>query len=347
MKVPPRNIESFVKSPKPEARAILIYGPDEGLVRERMNVMTKNICPDMSDPFGVTEISAPKLSETPSLLTDEAMSISMMGDKKVVRLVDATDKATKIVKETLPALNQDSNLILVAAGELSPRSSLRLLFEKAENAAAIPCYVDDERSIARIINEGIREAGYSITSDAATYMASNVVGDRAIARSEIAKLATYMGNESKNINIDDVIACVGNSADLSMDGIAKNVAAGRFAEADRVLNHVLSEGITAVAVLRSLQNYFMRLHMTKARVEQGDSLDTAMKKLRPPIFFKAKAPFEAQVRNWGLPQLEQALSLITSVEAKCKQTANKPETLCGRLILSLSQVGTRAFGRRR
>ncbi len=347
MKIPPRSIESFVKKPDTDICAILIYGPDEGLVRERMNVMTKNVSKDIKDPFNVTEISAPKLSETPSLLTDEAMSISMLGDKKVVRLIDATDKVSKVIKETLATIKTDNNLILVAAGELSPRSALRLLFEKAKNAAAIPCYVDDERSIVRIIKEGIAQAGYSISSDAATYMASNVVGDRAIARSEIAKLATYMSGVSKNITLDDVIECVGNSADLSMDGIAKNVAAGNFSEADKVLNHVLSEGITAVAVLRSLQNYFMRLHITKSRIEQGDSLDSAIKKLRPPIFFKVKAPFEAQVRNWGMQQLEQSLSLITSVEAKCKQTANNPEIMCGRLILSLSQVGLRAAGRRR
>ena len=346
MKVQPRNIEAFVKQPPANICAVLLYGPDEGLIRERLTVFTKNIVADLKDPFNIVDITGSSLQENTALLADEALSISMLGDKKVVRLREATDKNVAAIRNAVSSLTPDCNFIIIEAGELSPRSNLRAMFEKENNLAAIPCYVEDERNIAKVISTALRDAGYRANNDVINHIATNVVGDRAIARSEINKLITYMGEE-KNITLEDAQKCIGNSADLSLYDIAKLVASGKFVEADRILNHVLSEGISAVAILRSLQNYFNRLLLTKARTEQGDSLDSAMKKLRPPVFFKEKSAFEAHARNWSLSAIETAMTIIISAEAQCKQTASMPETICGRAILSLSRMGVKSLGRRR
>lgn len=340
-----KAIDGFAKNPPPDMLAVLVYGPDEGLIRERMNLLTRHVVPDANDPFGVVEFSAGDLGDNPARLLDEAQSISMLGGRRVVRLRDADDKAANAVKSALEALRPGDNLVLVSAGELPPRSALRQMFEAAPNAAALPCYVEDERDIARVLKDGLRDAGYNMPSDALVYMAANVVGDRGVARSEIDKLVTYMG-ANRSITIDDVMACVGSSAALSLDDLSKHVASGLYAEADRILTFVLSEGLPAVTVLRTLQNYFTRLSVTRARIDRGANIDVAMKKLRPEVFWKHKAAFEAQVHGWGAEQLQQALTLLMSVEAKCKQTGSDPNILCGRAILSLAQTGARALRRR-
>jgi DNA polymerase-3 subunit delta len=340
-------IDGFVKKPSPAVAAVLLYGPDEGLIRERMNLLTGNVVADIRDPFNVVELAAKQLAENPARLMDEVLSISMLGGRRVVRVHGAGDDVTPAVRSVLDALGPADNLVLISGGELSPRSSLRLLFENAENGAAIPCYVEDERDIGRVIGDSLKTAGYTIPSEAVSYMAGNVVGDRAVARSEVEKLITYMGGAQKSISLDDVIACVGNSAALSLDDLARHVASGQFGEAERILEHVLSEGIPAVTVLRNLQNHFLRLHVSKARMQRGESMEDSLKKLRPPLFFKVKSAFEFQLSAWNLNQLEQALALLSGVEAKCKQTASDPHTLCSRAVLSLSQIGLRAAGARR
>jgi DNA polymerase III subunit delta len=151
----------------------------------------------------------------------------------------------------------------------------------------------------------------------------------------------------KNITLDDVVACTGGSAVLPLDDLARFTASGFFAEADRVLRFLISEGESPVRILRVLQDYFMRLHITKARLAQGEDMEFALKKLRPPLFFKAKDAFIAQVNGWSAQQLEQALSVLTGAEAKCKQTGSEPEVLCSRAVLALSQMGGRAISQRR
>ncbi len=346
MKLGFRDIEGFAKNPDPKALAVLIYGPDEGLVRERLKLLTKNVVSDPNDAFNVTDLTAGKVSDTPALLMDEAQSISMLGGRRVIRLRDASDKITAIIKDTLAALKAGDNLVLVEAGELGPRSSLRQLFEAAPNAAALPCYVDDEKDLSRVIADDLRNRGYKISGDALQHMASNITGDRMVARSEVEKLVTYMGPQ-KEIDIEDVMACVGNAAALPMDDIARHIASGKFAEGEKVLRYHLAEGESAVTILRNLQNYFAKLYTTRARLDKGESLDMAHKKIFPAIFFKNKSAFDAQVTGWTLRGLEQAQSLLMTVEARCKQTGADPDLLCSRALMSLAQMGNKALNSRR
>ena len=344
MKLAYRDIEPFVKSPNPAARVILIYGPDSGLMKERAKAIGQSIVVDINDPFNAVTLSTDLLNEDPARFSDEANAMSMMGGGRLIRVEDASDKLTPLIKEYLENPN-DSALIVLEAGELGPRSSLRKLCESAKNAAALPCYVEDERDISRVLKDALKEEGYNMPSDALVYMAANVVGDRAVARSEVQKLVTYMG-ANRNITLDDVIACVGNSAALSLDDLSKHVASGQFPEAERILSFVLSEGLPAVTVLRTLQNYFTRLFITKARMDKGENMDAAMKKLRPEVFWKLKPAFEAQLRGWSMENLQMALNQLVSTEAKCKQTGSDPEILCGRAILAITQMAARGMRRR-
>ena len=153
MKLAFRDIEPFVKKPDPAARVILVYGPDDGLMRERSKAIGGTVVEDLNDPFNVAALSADLLLEDPAKLNDEANAMSMMGGDRLIRIENATDKLTPLLKEYLEAPSAHS-LIILEAGELGPRSSLRQLCEKAKNAAALPCYVEDERDLGEDVGVG-------------------------------------------------------------------------------------------------------------------------------------------------------------------------------------------------
>ncbi len=348
MKLQFKGIEAFVKKPPAHVLAILIYGPDEGLIRERSSVLVKGAGVDEKDPFAISNISQGQLTDNPALLLDEAKSISMLGGRRVVRLrlIDNPDRATAAAEAALKQLKDGDNLVIIEAGELGPRSSLRVLFERLENAAALPCYVEDERDLTRLVSEVLKSQGFRISSEAMSFFAISVIGDRAVARGETEKLITYMGGQ-RDIALEDVMACVGAGGQLPLDDLTRHMGSGQFGEADRVLQLALAEGESPVAILRHMQNYFLKLHITKARLAKGETLDAALIKLRPPLFFKLKDAFVAQMNGWTMAQLEQAMALLMTVEAKCKQSGAEPETLVSRAVLSLAQLGARATGQRR
>ncbi len=335
MKLNYRQIEPFISNPDPAARVILIYGPDTGLVKERGAVIGKTVVADLNDPFNVAVLTSEQLTEDPARLNDEANAISMMGGDRLIRVDGASDKISTIVKSYLENPS-DQSLVLLIAGELGPRSSLRLLCEKAKNAAAIPCYVEDEKDLSRLIRHILQDAGKAVDLDAVQWLAANISGDRAKVRSELEKLITYKGDEKTPISLDDVIAACGAAGVQSIDGLVYSVAGRKSAEALKAYSTLIAEGVPIIAILRALQNHFRRLHYVKSGVSAGKSIDEAMKGLRPPVFFKVKNAFISQVNSRSLSSLDHILIRLSDLEAQCKTTGMPTEILCSQAILSIS-----------
>lgn len=336
MKLSFRDIEPFVKAPRPEARVILVYGPDNGLMKERAKTMGLTIVEDINDPFNAVTLSTDALNEDPARLSDEAGAISMMGGNRLIRIEDAGDKLTTLLKTYLEAPSETA-LVILEAGELGPRSSLRKLCESAKNAAAVPCYVEDERDLSRLIRETLQAEQMTIDNDACSWLAANISGDRGKVRGELEKLITYKGNDKAPITLNDVRACCGEAGALALDDLVYNVAGHNAGAALKTFNQLIEEGVPFIVILRSLQNHFRRLHITKAKMDRGESADQAVKGLAPPIFFKQQPAFKAQASRWSLKGITNVLEKLSSLEAQCKQTGMPVDTLCAQAVLGISK----------
>ena len=341
MKVQPRNADAFAKKPPAATRVVLFYGPDSGLVRERGKVAAQSACPDLGDPFRVTELKSDQVAGDAARLADEMAAMALTGGRRVVRIRDADEKLAPVLAGLLKGLPPGDTLLVLEAGELDARSKLRKLAEDAgEEAASIACYVESEEELATTIGRMMVEHGMQIDPDARDWLAGNLVGDRSMARGEIDKLAIYMMG-SKRVTLDDVRAVIGDSAALDMDEPALAAAAGDLAEVDRSLRRLFADGTATVAILRAAQRHFQRLHQAVAHVAHGQTPQQAVKSLRPPVFFKMEAEMTAQVRRWTLPLLAQALTRLMEAEADCKRTHLPDETVCARAFFQLAQLARR------
>lgn len=339
MKLTWKQIDPFIKNPDTKARVVLIYGPDNGLMQERAKLIGKTIVPDLEDPFNVVSITADILNDDPARLSDEANAMSMMGGARLIRIENGGDKLTPLIKEYLKAPSSE-NLVIIEAGELGTRSSLRKACESAKNAAALPCYIEDERGVSNFIRETLSSAGYRIESDALYALSSNIMGDRARVRAEIEKLMTYMGDSkasSQNfIKLKDITASTGDTGTANLDDLVYSVAGSNAKGAMEAYSRLTSEGVPEIVILRTLQNHFRRLHYTNAMMQQGKSIDQAVKSLQPPLFFKVEQAFKAQVQKWRGPKLDMVMGKLTELEAQIKRTGTPVRTLCAQAILSLS-----------
>jgi DNA polymerase-3 subunit delta len=337
MKIPPRNIENFIKKPDPSARIILIYGPDSGLVKERAKTIGLTIVSDLNDPFNTAKFTASQLLEDSARLNDEANAISMMGGDRLIRIDDSSDKLTPLIKDYLDNPSQNC-LILLEASDLGPRSTLRKLCESHDKAAALPCYVEDERGMARVINEKLAAEGKTIERDAQAWLANHISGDRGRANSEIEKLIIYKGHETGAISLRDVMDICGSAGASSLDELVNATASGHAAQAIRHFEKLSEEGVAFIAILRTLQNHLKRLHEARSAIEKGASAETAMKKLSPPVFFKYQPAFQSQLRQWPLKKINTALNKLMEIEADCKKTGTPAHTLCSQAVLGLSKM---------
>lgn len=342
MKLAGNRIEAFVSAPDKSARAILVYGPDSGLIRERLERMAKTVVSDLSDPFRVADIPGNSLKDDPARLADEAAAMALTGGRRVVRVRDAGDGTTAAIQAFLENPMGDA-LVLVEGSDLNARSSLRKLFEGADNAVALPCYGDEGSSLQAVIHETLRQNNLTAEPDAIAWLSEYLGGDRKLTRSELSKLALYMG-EPGRVRLEDAMACIGDTASLSMDDLSSATGDGDHATAQRVLDRLYGEGVSPIAVLRSLQKHFQRLHYLSGIVGQGKSIEQAVSGLRPPVHFRVADKLKSHMTRWSADLLGSALDLLVSAEIDCKTTGMPAQEICSRAVMQLTRIAGRRSG---
>jgi len=344
MKISAGKANQFIGSPPENVRAILLYGPDMGLVRERAGTLTKLIVEDPKDPFRISDIPATELKDDAARLSDEASAIAFTGGRRVVRIRDATDTISGPLTDFCSHPSGDA-LVIVEAGNLTPRSKIRKAFEDAECAAAIPCYADEGRALRDVISETLGQSNIRISADAMSFLLENLGSDRMISRSELEKLRLYMG-EGGEVTLEDAVACIGDSASMTLDDIAFAAGSGNIDRLTHLMDRARREGLAAISILRAVARHFQRLHLASGSVDEGKSIDAAIKSLRPPVFFKQADTFKGQVRIWPSGRLGQAIVSLSEAEVQCKTTGMPTDTICDQTLLRLGATA-RALSKNR
>ncbi len=344
MKLQERQVQGFLAKPDPKVRAVLVYGPDGGLVRERALLLCKTVVADLTDPFRVAVLTGPVLDKDPARLADEASAIALTGGRRVVRLRDIGNKHSKLIESVLA--NDAGDALLVAeADSLGPRDSLRALFENASNAAALPCYADAGDSLERLVEASLREAKLTAEPDAMAYLMDNLGSDRMITRRELEKLVLFKDDEGGTVTLEDARACVGDSSAMALDDVAFACAGGDLAKLEHSLSRCFMAGEASVQVLRRVAQHFQKLHLAATQRDRGDNVETAVSRIRPPIHFSRKAAFTRQLRIWPTSNVVAALDRLLAAEIDCKTTGMPDVAVCRRVLTSIAGAAARGRGR--
>lgn len=348
MKIAPRAVDGFVKKPADDVIAVLVYGPDDGLVRERAEILTKAVAGSLDDPFRVVALGAGELRDDPARLMDEAQALAFGGGRRVVRLRGASNDHADALATIVEKFSEDPAsapaLVIAEAGELRPAAKLRKLFESAARAAAVACYLDDGRSLEQVIEETLRAFKMRASADAMAWLCQHLGADRRVTRGELEKLALYCRGQTA-ITLDDCMAVIGDGAVSDLDHAVFAAAGGDFAALDLALARAFREGVSPIAVIRAAMRHMQRLHQVTGAVAAGAPLETAIKSLKPPPFFKVADRFRAQARSWPEAHVRTGLEILSEAELRCKTTGMPDELMCARALMQIAQAGRRAARR--
>lgn len=326
------DVDAFVARPDPARPVVLVFGPDAGLVSERVNALIKASVDDPNDPFALARLESDDIAAEPTRLVEEAQTIPLFGGRRAVWLKAGSRNVAPAV-EALLALRVSECRVVIEAGDLRRNAPLRTLIERAKNAAALPCYADTDRDRARLIDEEMREAGLALAPDARALLIPLLGGDRAASRSEIRKLALYAHGQER-VGIDDVAAVVSDASSLALDDIVDAAFAGKSAELETQLAKARTAGTPPGSIFFAAQRQVAQLHKWRMAIEAGGgfSLDA----VQPPLHFRRKSEVDAALKLWNAPRLAAAMAELAEAVLESRRNSALADTIAERALLRIS-----------
>ena len=262
------RIERALRQPPADIRLYLLHGPDQSGSRALAAILAEALGPDAER----VDLSPQALRQDSALLATEAASRSLFGGVRHIRVEGAAEECLAAVESLLEAEAGGNPVVLIAA---ALRKDSRLLKLASGHAAAMQfaSYPLAAADADRMVAELARDAGLLLAPDEAQVIAAAAGGDRAIAASEIAKLAIFadVSPDRPGALPSDAVALLGaDNQEGSLGRLADLAADGQPRELEAELARLAGEGIDGIATLRPVLRRMLQIATIRAAAESRE-----------------------------------------------------------------------------
>ena len=331
-------IQSF-KEQKTNYVPLLLYGSNEGLIRENYNKL-KNIFNQAS--YEEISVIGKSISEQPEILIDEIKTVSMFNDHKIITIDQPIDKNVEIFEEAF-AMLPSNTLIIVLASNLKKTSKIRKFFENSKNLFACANYEDDLRSNSQQIQTLEKYIGKTLNKDIKNYLNQNLSSDRMISNHEVDKIILLYYENNAIPELEEIKLIFNDNSDLGLSKISQLAFSGKPNKVSINLNRIFAEGVNPIAVVRTMLNYVQRIQVTQIALKKTNDFESAIKSLKPPVFWKDKDNFKLHCKKWPINETILNFNLLVNTELSCKADYNLTNILCERALINIAVRGQKYF----
>ncbi len=334
MKLAGSRALAWCEKPKDAVDAVLLFGPDSGLVSAAADMLARARIPDL-DPMNLIRMTEEDLRRDDARLADELVARSLLGGARLVRLRIDREASARSALETLADLEagrlRPEAFWIVEGGDLPKTSKMRKAFEDAGKAMALQLHADDEATVSDYASKRLAASGVAIDPDALAALVDELPGDRRLAMSELEKLELFAFELGRPVSLADVRAIAAAEQARGADEAADAAILGQVEEADRAIQRFLDAGGSAVSAMRVL--HFRMMRMMDA---VSSSAGTGMR-LRPPVFDKEWPAYSRAMRDWPAARLQRAFDRLYQAEKSCKQAGAPTDAIVSSLILRVAR----------
>ena len=331
MKIKAYEIKDLVEREK--YAGYLVYGQNKGLVREKSQTIINFY---KNDETEIIKFENDELISKPEKLSNEFNTFSLTAKKKILHILNTKDNLAETITNTIN--NQDStNLIIFETGELTPRSKLRKFFEKEKHLGILACYFDTEQDVKGLIETTFKKEDMLINTDISLLIAKHLGNERHIIKSELEKIILYL-KDKKEFKAEDILKCLSQNEDFGFDNLNYNLCDGNVVKLDKIINQLYLQGISPIALLRSVDKHFQKILFVNQKIDSGINFTESISQLKPPIFFLYINQFKNQVKIWNTTLCYKAIERIMETEELCKLNSKISKIVCWRTLSNIASI---------
>ena len=321
MKIKEKDFSNLLKSDFANVPAMLIYSPDNGKINDYISKVIEKMGIDTDN---LVSASGSDFKDNFESVFSNACSSSMFGGNKLIVIRDPDGRDLSFVTQLCESAISP---VIITAGELESKSSLRKYFEDHEKFAVMPLYADDEQSLGAIIRSELSKFEITkIESDALSYMYQHLGKDRAVARSFLRKIALYV-DDKKSVVLEDVQKCLPDTGAANMDSFKYNLTSGNLLQTLRSMDRMFAENMNTTMMTRMLGTHFK------------DLLNCVVGGIMPRVFWKFNSHFEKARHIWNEDEIINVLTRLNRLESDLRSGLDD-EIIFRDFALKL---GTRAY----
>ena len=321
--------------PKPRAdvRLYLFHGPDEAGASDLARRLIAG--------FGEVErvdLDGATLKKEPGRLADEAASVSLFGDARIIRAAPVGEESLEALTLLLDAERAGAAVVAVASPGLRANAKVVKFALDSPRALAVACYAPSGAELERLVAAMLAEQGLRPGPGVTQQLAEASGGDRAVIAREAEKLALFLDaapDRPRDATIGDLHAI---GADLGEAELAESVEAlvtGRPGALGAALARLDEGGASAIPWLRAHARRLIALAEMRAQIDRGEPVERVMKANR--VHFREEASTAAALRRWTPVMLTDALGRLREAERATMASNNAGAVLAERAAVGLAQ----------
>ncbi len=324
----PARFAALLATPDPQLAGLLIAGEDEGRVAlRRQDAVAAWLGPQGEAEMRLVRLAPADLRQDPARLTDALRERGFFPGPRVVLLEGAGDAQDEAVGAALAGWQKGDARLIVTAGDLRKKSSLRARFEAAP---VLACLIlrDQPPGPAEIEAELARSGLSAFEPGAREELVRQALrlepGD---LRQFLETVALYKWQDPAPLTLAEIAALTPLTVETAVEAVVAATAERRPGELPSLLRQIEGQGVGAATVAAAALRHF-RLLFSLAPGGAGGGRG-----------WGASEVTERQARNWGAERLGRALRLLVETDLALRSSPRAPAfAIVERALLRLAMA---------
>lgn len=318
---------------RPDVRLYLFHGSDEAGATDLARRLIAAL------PAGErVDLDGATLKREPGRLADEAASMSLFGDARLVRAAPIGEESVEAVTLLLDA-DRSGNPVVAVAPSVKASGKLVALANAHPAALSIACYPLGAADLDKTVQAVLAGAGLRPAPGLARRIAEASGGDRAVIAREVEKLALFLDadvDRPRDVDVEALDAIGADNGEVALAQAADALVEGRAGDLGLALGHLDAGGASAIPWLRGLQRRLVTLAELQTAIGRGEQLEAVMKRNR--IFAREEqARASRDLRRWTPARIAAALDRIRASERDAVSTGNAGAVVAEHVILDVAR----------
>ena len=310
---------------------ILLYGKNEGLKNEIINVLTK-------DKKNASNHDEKEILENQNSFLESILSKSLFDEEKIIIIKRSSDKLLKIIDDLYKKNIQDVTIIL-NADNLEKKSKLRTFFEKEKQFICIACYPDNDQTLSKLAYNFLRDKKISISPSNINLIVNKCNGDRETLINELQKIELF-SKDGKTISSENISRLINLNENHSISELIDNCLAKNSKKIISILNENNFSNEDCMMITRSFLIKAKKLLALSITFESNKNIELTVSSARPPIFWKEKEITKQQISKWKPQNIKKLIYSINEIELQIKKNIKNSINLITDFILHQSSITT-------